>query len=292
MQGNLTGDDLYALLVLMRTSDSRAFLILEGESDVSALNGHINFDECQPIPGYGKPAVLKAMRIVEQQNMRSVAALVDRDWAGFLEEISQIQSVFYTDGFDLDSTIMAMKSVRDRVIINFSNAQRMSAYLERTNISDVIDVVVASAIVVSAVRYLCETGKIVGSAKDFPIDVVMNLDGGGVDELRTLELAMRKAGQTSPRAELALKDLSDVLNGLPAKVECCNGHDLARGLAQLMHKRLGSSALGGDLVERAMRSALGCHDLQSTQLFADLLNWGLTENRNIWTCPRQRTAAP
>ncbi len=289
MQGNLTGDDLYALLILMKNSDSRAFLILEGESDVSALKGHINFDECQPIPGYGKQAVLKAMRIVEQQGMQYVAAIVDRDWAGFLEEFSEIRGVFYTDGFDLDSTIMAMKPVRDRVISNFSNAQRLSSYLERTNISDVMDVVVASAIVVSAVRYLCETERIIGSAKEFPIDVVMNLDGGDVDVLRTLDLAMRKAGQTAPRAELALEDLAAVLDDLPAKVECCNGHDLARGLAQLMHKRLGSSALGGDLVERAMRSALGCHELQNARFFVDLLNWGLAGNRNIWTCLIQRT---
>ena len=95
----LDGYDLASYLRMLRSADTRAFLVVEGPSDYRILNSLINESDCAMIPGYGKKSVLDAMSAVSVVD-DDVIGLVDRDFDPYLAIPDTAGTVTTYEGHD------------------------------------------------------------------------------------------------------------------------------------------------------------------------------------------------
>jgi hypothetical protein len=82
MISNLSKDDLYSQIVMLRNVDSRAFIIVEGEDDLGALGPHVDDEVALIMLGYGKVSALGAIELADSNSVADVLGIIDRDWGG------------------------------------------------------------------------------------------------------------------------------------------------------------------------------------------------------------------
>lgn len=65
----------------------------------------------------GKGKVCELMEKVEHSRLKNVVAIVDKDYDELLNQESYIDSLYYTDGTDMESTILKVEKTRQMVFL-------------------------------------------------------------------------------------------------------------------------------------------------------------------------------
>src|SRR3569833_432884 len=158
MRELITGDDIYAQMLMLRMSDARTFLLLEGEDDQRALDVHIDDESAASINCFGKPNVMRAVGIADERQTRRVLAIVDRDWDDRLGGQSSSPNIVYTDWYDLDATIASIEGVVDRIVYANGRKEDIKADIEESQHGSARDMIVAADSMVGLLRFLSVSG--------------------------------------------------------------------------------------------------------------------------------------
>jgi hypothetical protein len=283
MRDLLTGDDLYAEILLLR-DENKAVVVVEGPDDIDSLDAHISEDSCYLIPGYGKDSVEYAIRLVDQKGPTKVLAILDRDWVGILDVGLESANIVYTDLYDLDATIMSLGNICKRVASSFCDNDRLKRHMSRTGASGIAEFAVRSSVAVGALRLIARERRLPLSVRDFPIGEIIDADGGDPDLRQLVTIAAAKAGRNvSIDVESTIGLVDEKVREIGYQIRYCSGHDLAEALSAVMRKRWGSSVRAA-VVIKALRSALSCHDLSTTRMFGEVQVWAASQRVEVWDC--------
>jgi hypothetical protein len=285
MRELLTGDDLYAEILMLKRTNA-CVLLVEGPDDVDALDAHVSEESAMLLPGYGKTSVLYALDLCEKNGVEYALAILDRDWVGIDDEGSKSPNVVYTDMYDLDATILFSGQVARRVVGSFSNAGRLKDHMKSKGLDQVFDFAIPISSAVGVLRLAIRQNRLPLSVRDFPTAAAMDLDGGPADIEKILIIAEARAVGGYPvvnRPQVNIM-IDDQLRALSDPKRYCSGHDLTTALTAVMRGRWGSKLKSAD-VARALRAAFGCPELMRTSMYRDVQSWSVSRSIDIWTCP-------
>ncbi|MFC8665497.1 hypothetical protein [Streptomyces sp. NPDC057199] len=285
MQNNLTGDDLFSYIILLRSGPTaKKYLLCEGDSDCAVLDPHIEEDVCETIPGYGKNSVLDAIKIVSQQNMNDVAALLDRDWQ---KDNSGLPDVAVTtDHYDIDATVFYAGDTCKRVVAAFCDRNIVRNFLREGDWSSPVEVATALAFPVGVLRKLNHEEGWGLRFSDTPFSEVALPSSGGVDLTKTVASALSRSKQPRVTEQEIPRIVSSAQRAMEKAQDphsfCC-GHDLNSALAYLMFSKW-STRINRKTLERAMRAAFSCSEISSTTMFADIPPALKCSSAELFTC--------
>jgi hypothetical protein len=273
MLSSLTADDIYAQIILLRDTDNRTLLLLEGDTDCNLIDVHLS-DDCASVPAYSKQAAIGAARLAHHDGDERVLALVDRDWMGIFEDPAPAPNVFFTDAYDMEATLFCIDDLRARVI-NASSNRRPPA----TIIAALVDLAVEAAVAIAATRFASlDNGWALGM-RGFPVQEIMDLDKYSVDVLKMCTLAVRRSGASIDisRALAEVEWLIEVL----AHAAFCSGHDLMKALSLVIRTKLNGS-VGEAQLAAMFRAALNFELLAITEFFVEINTWAESRNQRVW----------
>lgn len=107
MQEFLNENTLFATLAMFSPDSQHMVLVVEGDDDHLTLKSHCSEDLIL-IPGIGgKPQVLKAAALAQQEGLRRVRFLVDSDYDMFLDDLQrELDNVLYSETHDCFTDII------------------------------------------------------------------------------------------------------------------------------------------------------------------------------------------
>lgn len=129
MREGLSGDDIFAELMMLRTADARTFVLLEGPSDCRALDPHVESRSARTLPAYSKSALERTITLVDRRGLERTLGILDRDWVDVIYPPMESDNVVYTDDYDLDATILLSGDVFERLISSVTNRERREAHM-------------------------------------------------------------------------------------------------------------------------------------------------------------------
>jgi len=127
MRETLSGADIMAELLLIRSNFAGTLLILEGETDCRLFDGLINGNKCKTIPGHGKDSVLEAIQEAGMAALGGVAAIVDADYWHLEGVDAPAANVFMTDDHDLEM-VMLNSPALDRLLRQFGSSAKIARF--------------------------------------------------------------------------------------------------------------------------------------------------------------------
>lgn len=283
MRENLTGDDLAAEVILMRDSDLRAVIIVEGESDCAILDGHLDSNMATSVPGYGKNTVLRAIDVLRQTRIKLVVGLVDADLGAVDGCDDEYDDLFFSELYDLDADVFAMPMVARRFAAAQFDRAELAASLPHVQPDGLGVFFLRLAAPLGVLRYISCRDHLGLALRDFPIEAVFDVSGIQLDLNRLISLAAAKsAGVSIDQAEIA-RALTELLQSAESGLErYASGHDACAIAAVLGRRRLGGSKLTREAAERALRSSMGCAEFALLKVVRDLDAWARREGRSLW----------
>ena len=265
MQQWLTGEDLVNLLAMLRTVDSRVFMILEGMTDCQALDSHVDEEVAATFPAHSKSAAELAIELADLRRIDKVIAILDRDWVGFLESALLSPNIVYTDDYDLDATMLFSGSVMKRVIASHSDRESRTTHLVGAD-SSAAELITEIAAVAGIMRYVSVRRGMHINCQKLPVHMALTKANDAVD----LEMLSTIALGRSNHAEVTHTTLVTAVQEERANITdvrpFCNGHDLVAAMAVVLKQWGGSASQLG--IAQAVRGAFSCADLRVTGLYS------------------------
>jgi len=278
MKEYLSPDDLASTVILMRDVDTRAILLVEGQSDCAILDGHLDDSVAVTLPGHGKQNVCGAIAALQAQGVTTVAGVVDADFDWLADEVCP--GVITTEYYDFDVDLIRCPGVLTRVVGAHFDREAMRSLLEETLEDTVASWLLETASTLGALRLVCRRDGLELSLQKFPIEEVFDVRDLRVDVVRLVELAVQRSDavvvdptQLRVLVEAELKAATD-----PGRL--ASGHDACAVLALVGRRRLGARGVGREVIERALRSAVGCAEFSTLRVAQDLTRWA--DGLGVW----------
>jgi hypothetical protein len=279
----VTGDDLFAEILMLRTADPRTIVLVEGPSDCQALDAHVDSMAAHTLPGYSKTAVERAIRLADSADVERVLAILDLDWVGILQTPLASTNVVYTDLYDLDATVFLSGDVLTRVVASTTDRERLKAYLDSAGLT-LRDAVVRIAGKVGIGRLVsCRDGLEV-AFRDFPVHVALTASDDDVDIVQLVTVALGRSSASSVQQTEFVVKVKATIEATPELDRCCCGHDIAATIAHLVRSCWGGNAVSRATMEKFGRAALSCAALQQTALYSKVTDWGIATQTRVWSC--------
>lgn len=291
MRPQLTADDIFSLLLLLRSADARLVILVEGPADCAVLDPHLEVSAVQTVPAHSKSAVLGTMVRVEQRGLPGVAGLVDADLDGISSEPEYPSGVVATALYDVDAHAFFAAGVAQRVITAFADPGLVSADWGPTNDKGPVEAIVGIAAAVGAVRYIASQDGLGLNVRSLPMGEFVDASSLGCNVERMAEIVFRRSDSPGITPEELAQKVGDVLALPPCALErLCSGHDLASIAAHLVRTRWNGS-LGADQAERALRAAVSCHAFATFDFVVALTAWAAGLGSGLWHDPCVRVLA-
>lgn len=262
MFDSITAHTLYSDLMMERPLDTRPFLIVEGPEDQRTLDPHVSDGLCLIVVAHGRENVLGAMELVMENDLKNVIALVDADHTRKRDERTTLPNVVSTDLNDLDSEVLHIPGLVDRVGFSHANGPRLRAFLREHNHTGVISALHSIVRPITTLRYMCECNGIAVSLKKFPIratyakgTLTLHLDQVKAIVQKNLNGGERSELDSKFEAWISLKEIEGL--GI---TKCHNGHHLFAALHTFLGFEGGYKSKVVNL-EDSVRAAVSWHEL-------------------------------
>ncbi|WP_310725091.1 hypothetical protein [Streptomyces sp. N2A] len=279
----MTADDVLSHVMMLADTNDLLYLLVEGDTDCSVIDPHIDVTLCDTLPSGGKTVVLGAVRMAREEGFDRLAAVIDLDWAEILYPKTQDDDVFYTDHYDIDATVFFREHNALRVAGSFSNRARLRSHVANCGYANLHELVTRLAFPVGLLRFTSEKRRLQLNLRDFPISVVLNDEGNGIDLDRLIDLSLRRSGRDSACKEEVARLYAEAKEEVTDVQRYCSGHDLLAALATVLHRKFGSKA-SIDSISRAVRGAFSCSDVKESALFSSISKWGTSRGKEVLTC--------
>ncbi|MEU9273158.1 hypothetical protein AB0E04_48515 [Streptomyces sp. NPDC048251] len=285
----LDADDLYAELIMLRSNDARAFILVEGAADCAVLDRFVNAEAFITVPAHGKERALGAVEHAYQgDRLTALYAILDRDWTGFLVDGLEHHAVVYTDFYDLDACIFFAAGVYEALAASFCTDLSFRHGTPGCTHQDISAACVKLALPLGLLRYISHRDGLGLNLRDFPLSQVIKRPADGVDLVELLELACKRAKKDPAHYGGILPILQQELAEVAQGERYCSGHDLAKAFS-LLARRQWASKTGHDGVERAARAAFGQHLFEQTGMFRESGRWSTSTETPVWKQTASRT---
>lgn len=278
----ITGETIYAELVLQKGADDRTLMLLEGDTDCRSLDGHIDESACLTIPCHGKENLVVAMELVDKFKLAGIVAIRDRDWVGYLATPTLPPGIFLTDFYDLDASIVLSGDTCSRVIIGFADRRQLSQHLESCGVSSPRDVAVAYAGPVGILRLESDRNGLMLALRDFPMRPVTHDSYSRIDLQKLVELAILRSEDCDLDALGIVELMERRLAAEDSLAHVCSGHDLLSALSLVMRKRWGRG-ISVEVLGDSFRGALSCEDLRRMSFYRKVSS-AIESKEPIWLC--------
>ena len=270
---------------MLRSSDSRLFLLLEGDSDVRSLKRLIDDRHCTVVSSHGKPAILRVMARLEidEDDLGGCAGLVDRDFDHWMEDAELVlpANVFTTELYDREADLLLRGGLLDaylEAMFDSHKAIGQSAVWDGIELRSIIVKIAAS---IGRLRWASVRDVLKLRLSRFPIDQIID-DNAVVIYTAMMSLAVWR----TENCELEAHDILDAYSKTtPAtdEQEFCCGHDLIRALAATS-KCWAIRVVGRGEIETFVAGAVRCDILHRFRWFNDLKAWSKDQGRQLWNC--------
>ena len=277
MQDYLDHEDLFVYLRMLRSSDSRLFLVVEGQSDIRALERHMNSSDCTIVAGYGKRKVLTAMRKLQEEDPDGCVGLVDRDFGKFAQEVIP-ENVVTTTLYDRESDFLLFAGLIDDFIaasIHHETARKLISASESETIRDII---VKIAYTIGRIRWAVVSNRIRLTLYKFPVSSVIAWPAV-VNEEDVIDMAIRNTDDCETSSVQVLEMCSEPLD--VTRDEMCNGHDLIASLSA-SSRWWANREIRRIEIERFLSGAIRIDILEQLAWFGSLDRWARERGRRIW----------
>jgi hypothetical protein len=282
MQG-LTGDDLFATVLLLRAVDDRVIMLLEGDSDCKVLDPHIDPAGARYIPGYGKGAVVKAIRLVDQANVKKVVGIIDSDLDRQRGTPHSSSNLITTEFHDLDAEIFFVESVTKRLVANVCDQEAVERYLSEVASSSVVELVTRIASDVGWLRLRNHSDELGLRIEGLPAAEAIDWSQGVVDRQALARIVISKSPNAAVRLDALLELWERELAEREVDVLVCNGHDLLAILAALARKKF-SCNFGKKALAVMLHVGLSCSEFMETHVFRRVEDWAARHGAAVWNC--------
>lgn len=281
MHESVTGDDLYAQILMMRTSDGRSVLLVESPDDYAALSPHLDEQTVSTVPCYGGRNLDRAIELADAHATERVLAIRDRDFIGIVGATPSSPNVVLTDLYDLDATIFCRTAAGQQLTAVFGH-ERARSHSAAAGFGSPVEAVVEAAAEVGRLRLCSETNGWALSTREFPLSEVLQSQSGRVDRWQMLTIAVARSPDAKVDASVAERALPS-LDGIQADQVAC-GHDLGRALSAIISTCWGGSRVSASVILQALRAALACAELHSLELYRRVTEWEKARGARIWSC--------
>ncbi|MER7805080.1 hypothetical protein ABTX71_32700 [Streptomyces parvulus] len=281
----LDADDLYAELIMLRSNDARAFILVEGPADCAVYDRFVNSEHFTTVPAHGKTRALGAIeRTYAGTQLTAVYAILDRDWVGVLDDRADHEAVVYTDFYDLDACIFFARGVYEALAASFCTDASFRHNLPGCSHEDIRSACVQLALPLGVLRYLSHRDGLGLNLRSFPLSQVIKRAHDGVDLAGLVELACKRAKKDPADFDGLIPLLQRELAGIDRQEQYCSGHDLAKAFSLVAQRRWASKA-GHDIVERSARAAFGRDLFDRISVRRDAERWAAATGAPVWSQP-------
>ncbi|MFE6744658.1 hypothetical protein ACFVGM_02265 [Kitasatospora purpeofusca] len=283
MRSLLTADDVFAHVLMLSAVSKKLFILVEGDSDCAVIDPHLDTAVCDTLPSGGTVANLGAIEIARSQNLDSVAAVSDLDWADVLYPRQTNQNVFYVDFYDIDALVFSRKQNVRSVVANFTVRSTMRDHMRAIGETDAVDIISRIAFPIGVLRCLSEKHSWGLATRKFPIHLVLDDSKIQVDLPKLASLAVSRSKGAAITASEIIPILEAEIHSITDPYRYCSGHDLINALSVVAREKWNGKA-GGDTLAAAIRSAFNCSDAQSSALFSAIRKWGEGNGSDVLSC--------
>ncbi|MFD0226070.1 hypothetical protein ACWGPD_00690 [Streptomyces hirsutus] len=280
MLDELTGDDLYAELIMLRTNDKRYFIVVEGVADVAVFDRFMDLGHCVPIPAHGKENAHTCLTRVISDHFPGVFAILDKDWLGLLPNNLEDDRIVHTDHYDLDACIFFSGDIYAGIAGSFCAGNGFRNGSPGCTTDDLQRACVDMAFPLGVLRYISSRDELGLKLDKFPLAEALNVDlSVDLDSLVSISIARTK-GASASKCSL-MEDLNREMAAIRDRSRYCSGHDLAKAFSILL-KVSWRGKIGADVVERSARAALSATELQKWAIYSRAKKWVSGSAKNVW----------
>ncbi|MGW3059926.1 hypothetical protein ACWC98_28895 [Streptomyces goshikiensis] len=271
---------------MLRNYDpSITILVLEGDSDLVTLSTCLDRNGCRVVVATsGKVDAIQAVEFADSEGFAGVLAIVDSDFVDIHEPRSISPNVFYTDLYDLDSSVFFADGIVDRCVealVGYVKVHGQDAHGGSSELAASIADAVRMASTVGFMRLYSMQGSHGIPLDNFPIERVFDSAGHqvNVDELKVI---LPRKCQGRELAEGAIDEWLKRMGAetIPAQ-RISQGHDLFRSLSYVVKKRWGT-ALKADVWEKLARSHWRLDHMAGEQLHGNVHVWSQETGYGVW----------
>ncbi|MFD9928819.1 hypothetical protein ACFWZK_22005 [[Kitasatospora] papulosa] len=279
----MTSDDILSHAMMLSAANNLLYILVEGDTDCSVIDPHLNADVCDTLPSGGKSVVLGAIALAREEGFNRFAAVVDLDWAGLLYPKLKERGVFYTDHYDIDAMVFFREQNVLSVTASFADRKSLRSHVAASRYNSMHEIITQIAFPLGVMRHVSEKHRLELSLRDFPISAVIEEGGDSIDFDRFIDLVIKRSPRCSITRENLFRLYEEEATGVTDVRRYCSGHDLLVALAVVLHRKCGSKA-SKDVIARAVRGAYGCSDAKESQLFRSMNEWGLLNGKEMLSC--------
>lgn len=267
---------------MLRTAGSGPFLLVEGNTEYQFLSAHVASD-IDLIDCRGCENLEKAKMISSARSESDVAALRDRDWYGVLTPEPTDPTLFLTEFYDLDATIILGTDAGRRVAEVFADSDALADWLRRHPEHSVISVAVALAGAVGRLRLASERHALGIRSERTPLaHPVVDADCAEVDISEMVVVAISRSGHVQhSRDHVHSCVKAEYANGHADERLCC-GHDLGNAFAALIAGPWSGTAHNGKFILKAIRAALSRAEFSVLSFVAPIERWAASHGASAW----------
>jgi Protein of unknown function (DUF4435) len=254
---------------------SSTFVIVEGDTDSRVYKNFIGKNNCQMQVAHNKSNTIKALEILQKNNVTGVLAIVDADFDNLEAKNQNVANLFLTDFHDLECLILISPAL-EKVLAEFGSENKINKFSKDIR------------------ETLFEIGSFIGYFRWISLSDELNLtfedlDFGKFIDKNNLNFSLDSSITTvknkSQKLNIDNAHISQQINNLASQnhdrkqVTC--GKDLVETLSLALQKVLGtnnSNSVTSDIIARDLRLAYEFEFFVLTNLYQNIKKW---ETQNI-----------
>lgn len=266
-------DEFYvaAQIRMLRSADKRTILVLEGENDEKALGRFVDPTACDVEIAFGKPNLLGAFDLLEEEGFRGIIGIVDADFDRVIGVQMSLENICVTDYHDLDLTIFSTAAL-ERYLLEHADSEAVSSL---GGCSGVRELLLGSAVPLSCSRYISDRDGHRLYFKDIKYEDFVNVESVAIDIDSLCTIVIDRSNTRCLPDQLSRLISIEMANGHDL-MQLSRGHDVAAFLGLALRKRIGSRRVQqtwSSEIEAGLRLAFEWAHFTTTQLYQCLRGW-------------------
>lgn len=272
---------------MLRHSDKRSILLLEGDKDARVFERFIDSSACDIEIGFGKQNVLGALDLLEEEGFQGAIGIIDADFDRLLGATYAIENVCVTDVHDLDLMIFGSLAL-DRYLREHVDRD-LFGKLYQSDIDLLRSEILSKSLRLAYCRFVSERDGLRIYFKDLRHDEFISVDDLTVALSDLTKNLIRRSHTRCTVSQLErLVALEESKNHDPWQIT--NGHDVAAFLGIGLRRMIGSKKVHqtwSSEVEAGLRLAFDWAAFEATSLHRSVREWE-AENKPFRIFPTSR----